>query len=133
MSEETPKNINSTYVVLDSTGNAIPIAVSDRFYQDLEQQFQDFKEKRLVSHYTFEQDWNSWEMHPAGEEVVCLLSGQVNFVLEQDGRERTVSLNTPGDYILVPRGTWHTAKVYTRSSVLFITPGEGTQHRSCTT
>jgi mannose-6-phosphate isomerase-like protein (cupin superfamily) len=132
MSEETPKNINSTYVVLDEDDNAIPIKVSDRFYQDLEQQFGDFKGKRLVSHYTFEQDWDSWEMHPAGEEFVCLLSGQVDFVLEQDGSERIVSLNAPGDYILVPRGTWHTAKVYTQSSVLFITPGEGTQHRSHT-
>ena len=131
MSEEIPKNINSTYVVLDG-GNAIPVAVSDRFYQDLEQQFGDFKGKRLVSHYIFEQDWDSWEMHPAGEEFVCLLCGQVDFVLEQDGSESIVSLNAPGDYILVPSETWHTAKVYTRSSVLFITPGEGTQHRSHT-
>ncbi|MBD2077140.1 WxcM-like domain-containing protein [Phormidium sp. FACHB-592] len=131
MSEEIPKNINSTYVVLDAD-NAIPVAVSDHFYQDLEQQFRDFKGKRLVSHYIFEQDWDSWEMHPAGEEFVCLLFGRVDFVLEQDGSERIVSLNAPGDYILVPSGTWHTAKVYTRSSVLFITPSEGTQHRSHT-
>jgi hypothetical protein len=29
----------------------------------------------------------------------------------------------------VPRGTWHTTKVHAPSSMLFITPGEGTQNR----
>ncbi len=130
MSEVTPQNINSGFVVLDDANNAISIAVGNRFYEKLEQQFGDFKGKRLISHYTFEQDWDSWESHPAGEEFVCLLSGQLDFVLEQDGGEEVVSLNTPGQYILVPRGVWHTAKVHISSSVLFITPGEGTQQRS---
>lgn len=123
-------NLSSTYVVLGEEGDAIPIAVSDRFYEDLKHQFGDFKGKRLVSHYIFEKSWDSWEMHPAGDEFVCLLSGQVDFILEQNGAEKTVSLNAPGDYVLVPWGAWHTAKVHTLSSVLFITPGEGTQHRS---
>jgi mannose-6-phosphate isomerase-like protein (cupin superfamily) len=122
-------NVSSTFVVLEENGNAIPIAVSDRFYQDLEQQFGDFKGKRLVSYYSFEQAWDSWEMHPAGEEFVCLLSGHVDFILEQDGSEEVVSLTAPGAYVLIPRGTWHTARVFTPSSVLFITPGEGTQAR----
>ncbi|MBW4517685.1 MAG: hypothetical protein KME11_20975 [Timaviella obliquedivisa GSE-PSE-MK23-08B] len=53
-----------------------------------------------------------------------------DFVLEQDGSESLVALNTPGDYVLVPRGIWHTAKVHSSSSLAFITPGEGTQCRS---
>jgi uncharacterized cupin superfamily protein len=130
MHPEMVSQINSTFVVLAENGDAIPVAVSDRFYADLEHQFGDFKGKRLISHYTFEQDWNSWEMHPGGDEFVCLLSGQVDFVLQQNGIDSLVSLNTPGDYILVPRGIWHTAKVHSSSSLLFITPGENTQHRS---
>jgi mannose-6-phosphate isomerase-like protein (cupin superfamily) len=130
----TPENsdfdIRSTYVVLEENGNAIPVTVCDRFYEKLGQQFGDFKGKRLISHYTFEQDWDCWEMHPAGEEFVCLLSGKVDFVLERDGGKETMSLNTPGQFILLPRGIWHTARVHTSSSVLFITPGEGTQSRS---
>ncbi|MBW4470506.1 MAG: WxcM-like domain-containing protein [Stenomitos rutilans HA7619-LM2] len=122
-------NLSSTYVVLEENGDAIPIAVSDRFYQDLEQKFGDFKGKHLVSYYTFEKDWDSWEMHPSGDEIVCLLSGQVDFVLEQNGSEKIVFLNAPGAYLVVPRGTWHTAKIHCSSSVLFITPGEGTQCR----
>jgi uncharacterized cupin superfamily protein len=130
MPPEMVSRINSTFVVIAENGDAIPVAVSDRFYANLEHQFGDFKGKRLISHYTFEQDWDSWEMHPAGDEFVCLLSGHVDFILEQNGIERLVSLNVPGDYVLVPRGIWHTAKVHSSSSLLFITPGEETQHRS---
>jgi len=123
-------SLSSTYVVLEDNGNAIPIAVSDRFFEDLESKFGDFKGKKLISHFTFNKDWETWEMHPAGEEFVCLLSGQVDLILEQDGVENTVQLSTSGSYVLVPRGTWHTARVHTPSSMLFITPGEGTQNRS---
>ena len=129
MPPEMVSQINSTFVVLAENGDAIPVAVSDRFYANLEHQFGDFKGKRLIAYYTFEQDWDSWEMHPAGDEFVCLLSGQVDFILEQNGIDRLVSLNAPGDYVLVPRGIWHTAKVHSSSSLLFITPGEETQCR----
>ncbi|MBW4547665.1 MAG: hypothetical protein KME25_24970 [Symplocastrum torsivum CPER-KK1] len=122
-------SLSSTYVVLEDNGDAIPVAVSDRFFEDLESKFGDFKGKRLISHFTFDKDWETWEMHPAGEELVCLLSGQVDLILAQDGVEHTVQLSTSGSYVLVPRGTWHTAKVHTPSSMLFITPGEGTQNR----
>lgn len=122
-------HLSSTYVVLGNKGDATPIAVSDRFFKDLEQQFGDFSGRRLVSHFTFDTDWDTWEMHPAGEEFVCLLSGQVDLILEQDGVENTVRLDAPGTYVLVPPGIWHTAKVHAPSSMLFITPGEGTQNR----
>ncbi len=123
-------SLSSTYVVLGDNGDAIPVAVSDRFFEDLESKVDDFKGKRLISHFTFDKDWETWEMHPAGEEFVCLLSGQVDLILEQNGVENTVQLSTSGSYVLVPRGTWHTARVHTPSSMLFITPGEGTQNRS---
>lgn len=123
-------SLSSTYVVLEDNGDAIPVAVSDRFFEQLESKFGDFKGKRLISHFTFDKDWDVWEMHPAGDEFVCLLSGQVDLILEQSGVEHTVQLSMPGSYVLVPRGIWHTAKVHTPSSMLFITPGERTQNRS---
>ncbi len=123
-------SLSSTYVVLGDNGDAIPVAVSDRFFEQLESKAGDFNGKRLISHFSFDKDWETWEMHPAGEEFVCLLSGQVDLILEQGGVENTVQLSTSGSYVLVPRGTWHTARVHTPSSMLFITPGEGTQNRS---
>jgi mannose-6-phosphate isomerase-like protein (cupin superfamily) len=124
-------NLSSTYLVLEDGGRSIPVAVSDRFFADLERDFGDFKGRRLVSYFTFNEDWETWEMHPAGEEFVCLLSGRVDLILEQDGIENTVHLSQSGSYVLIPRGTWHTAKVLSPSSMLFITPGEGTQNRQC--
>lgn len=128
-SEIKPLNINSTYVVMDSGGNATPVSVTDTFYEELNRNFGDFKDKRLVSQYNFDHDWGTWEMHPAGEEFVCLISGQLDLILEQNGVENRISLQAPGSYVIVPKGIWHTAKVHQPSSVLFITPGEGTQNR----
>ncbi len=59
-------------------------------------------------------------MHPAGEEFVCLLSGQVDLILEQGRVENTVQLSTSGSYVLVARGTWHTAiRPYTKFNVVY--------------
>lgn len=43
----------------------------------------DGKEGRLVSLHHFTADWDSWEMHPAGDEVVVCLSGKMTLVQEQ--------------------------------------------------
>ncbi|MEB3213402.1 MAG: cupin domain-containing protein [Leptolyngbyaceae bacterium] len=122
-------SIMSTFVVMDGDGSAIPIPVSDTFFKDLEHQFGDFKGKHLISHFAFDEDWDSWEMHPAGDELVYLLSGQVDVVLEHDAEDTKVPMKTPGEFAIVPKGVWHTIKVRTPSSMLFITPGAGTQHR----
>jgi hypothetical protein len=44
------------------------------------------------------------------------------------GRKETVSLEQPG-VVFVPRGTGHTARPGVRTTMLFVTDGEGTQHR----
>lgn len=49
--------------------------------------------------------------------------------IEQDDGEQAIPLSEPGAYAIAPRGLWHTAKVSEPSRLLFITPGEGTEHR----
>lgn len=84
---------------------------------------------RLVSLFHFTESWSGWEMHPAGDEVVVCLSGQITLIQQHgDGAERTIAL-TAGQYAINPPGTWHTADVFEPVSALFITPGEGTQNR----
>jgi hypothetical protein len=61
--------------------------------------------------------------------VVLLLSGAADMHLERDGETQVVHLARPGAFLLIPRGTWHTASVREAAVMLFITPGEGTQHR----
>jgi len=86
-------------------------------------------EGRLVSQYTFAESWDSWEMHPAGDEVVICISGAMVLVQEYpDGRVIEVPL-AAGEYAINPPGVWHTADVAGSAAAIFITAGEGTQHR----
>ena len=80
----------------------------------------------LVQRFAFDEPWPTWEMHPAGDEMVYLLSGNTDFVLWVDSEEKVVSINEPGSYVIVPRGTWHTARPHEPTDMLFFTPGECT-------
>ena len=91
---------------------------------------QDGAEGRLVSLFRFSQSWDSWEMHPAGVEVVLCLEGAITLHQEHaDGSTQTVAL-AAGEYAINPPGTWHTADVEGEATALFITAGEGTEHRA---
>ncbi len=86
-------------------------------------------EGRLVSLYDFAESWDSWEMHPVGAEVVICTGGAMTLTQEfPDGRIETVALQA-GGYAINPPGVWHTADVASAASAIFITAGEGTQHR----
>jgi len=89
----------------------------------------DGAEGRLVSQYTFTESWTSWEMHPAGDEVVICTHGAMVLVQEfPDGRVVKTPL-AAGEYAINPPGVWHTADVAESATAIFITAGEGTQHR----
>lgn len=119
-----------TYVHLGDDGSAVPLPVTESFWADLAAgKLGDLGSGRLVTFHAFDADWSSWEVHPNGDELVCLISGAVDFVLERAEGEATVELRGPGAFVLVPRGTWHTARVREPSSALFVTAGRGTQHR----
>lgn len=83
---------------------------------------------RLVCVTAQDATWDSWERHPAGEEVVFLISGRVDLVQEIDGAERVVELR-PGQAMVNPTNVWHTTRVHEPGSALFITPGRGTEHK----
>jgi mannose-6-phosphate isomerase-like protein (cupin superfamily) len=86
-------------------------------------------EGRLVSMYTFTEDWDSWEMHPQGAEVVICVAGAMTLYQElTDGSTATVTL-TAGDYAINPPGAWHTADVAEGATAVFVTAGWGTEHR----
>lgn len=86
-------------------------------------------EGRLVALHTFTESWDSWEMHPAGHEVVLCTAGSITLHQEHDdGRTDTVRL-CAGEYAINPPGTWHTADVDDEATAVFITAGHGTEHR----
>ena len=89
----------------------------------------DFHHEYLVTTARYSASWQSWEQHPLGEEIVCLLSGRMTLIQERDGAQVEVALTQTGQYALNPRGTWHTADVHEDSLLLFVTAGEGTVTR----
>ena len=89
----------------------------------------DGREGRLVSEHTFTEGWPSWEMHPHGAEMVICTAGEMLLTQEfPDGRTERTMLGA-GDYAINPPGVWHIADVEERATAIFITAGEGTEHR----
>ena len=90
---------------------------------------EDGAEGRLVTMYRFTESWDSWEMHPSGDEVVLCVSGTMTLHQElADGTTATITIGA-GDYAINPPGAWHTADVEGEATALFITAGLGTAHR----
>ena len=89
----------------------------------------DGAEGRLVSLHSFDESWESWEMHPKGDEVVVCISGDITLHQEHSEGTRDTVVLGPGEYAINPPGCWHTADVQNSATALFITAGEGTQHR----
>jgi len=122
-------NINKNFAVISPDKKVTVEAFDESLYQRIEKNHNGFKGHELVSCHEFDEDWTSWEMHPNGDEIVMLLSGQATLVLEIENGEKTISVEEVGAYVIVPRGVWHTVKTTIKTTMLFITPGEGTQHR----
>jgi mannose-6-phosphate isomerase-like protein (cupin superfamily) len=88
----------------------------------------DGDEGRLVTIHTFDSSWDSWEMHPRGEELVLCVEGSITLHQELDGVTTTVTL-TAGRAVVNPPGAWHTADVGDRCTAVFVTAGAGTEIR----
>ena len=126
----TAKRILGEYVHFHDGGRAEAVAVSPSFWEELAQgAFPQLDQGRLMSAFTFSESWTMWERHPAGDELVMLLSGAVSVVLDESGIEHAVELTEPGSYLLVPRSVWHTARTSVPTTLLFLTPGAATEHR----
>ena len=88
----------------------------------------DGAEGRLVSMSTFTEPWDTWEMHPNGQELVLCLDGKLTLHQEVDGKTETVTLDA-GEGVINDPGVWHTADTDGPSTALFITAGVGTEIR----
>ncbi len=86
-------------------------------------------EGRLVSMHTFTEDWDVWEVHPLGSEIVLCTQGEMTLHQEPpDGEPSSVTI-TAGEYAINAPGVWHTADVAQNATAVFITAGLGTEHR----
>ena len=103
-------------------------ALSPTFYPEIEAEFNGFAGHVLISQHHFAEDWPTWEVHPAGDEFATLITGDITLVLWQDQQEHALRLSTPSDFVIIPKGVWHTARVQAPTNMLFVTPGEGTKN-----
>ncbi|TMA53519.1 MAG: cupin domain-containing protein [Deltaproteobacteria bacterium] len=70
-----------------------------------------------------------WERHPAGDEMLHILEGEAEVVtLTEAGPVR--STVSAGSVFVCRRGLWHRVLPRSPVSMLFATPGEGTEHSS---
>jgi mannose-6-phosphate isomerase-like protein (cupin superfamily) len=118
-------DLATTYLSLADGPDAKRIEVGPDFWQTIDQR--DDLAERLVAIFAYDADWSSWEVHPDGDEIVLLLSGAVDLVLDLPSGQRTVELRDRSAAV-VPRGVWHTANVLAASEALHITRGAGTAH-----
>jgi mannose-6-phosphate isomerase-like protein (cupin superfamily) len=126
-----PYQLATTYLRLRSDVSIEPLPVNEDLWpRIISGQLGTFHNEYLVTTHAYAGNWPMWEKHPNGDEIVLLLEGRTTMVLEIDGREQLVELSESGAYVLVPRDTWHTARTSTPCRMLFITAGEGTQHRA---
>lgn len=119
-------NTETTYVGWDGQGGSTLMPVGPDFWQTLATNPN--SRGTMISAYTFEGDWTSWERHPKGDEVVVCTAGAMTMMLEKPSGIERVALKA-GDAVIVPANTWHTADVPSISRGLFITFGEGTDHK----
>ena len=124
--EPGPHNLDTVRYILAPDGTGTNKSVSEYFYQELDEEFDDFAGHVLIQKFSFDTPWPTWEVHPKGDEFVYLLAGDTDFVLREGGSERTVRVDEPGSYVVVPKGAWHTARPHAPTTLLFVTPGEGT-------
>jgi mannose-6-phosphate isomerase-like protein (cupin superfamily) len=123
-----PKDLVQRYVSLTANGVAKPTAGGEAFWLQSHETLEQYGRDWLVTEYRFEGDWTNWEMHPEGDELVYVVDGSVDLILEFAAGTQTFAIRGQG-YVVVPKGIWHTAKVLAPSRVLHITRGVGTQHR----
>jgi mannose-6-phosphate isomerase-like protein (cupin superfamily) len=128
--DELNMNLRDTVAVLKPDLAVETVVVSPDLYEELDARFNRFAGHVLIASYDFEADWGVWERHPAGDELVILLSGAARMALRHAAGEEFVELSVPGSFIVVPRNTWHTAYVTVKTRMLFVTPGEGTENRA---
>ncbi len=116
----------TTFLPLDGRGGVAKLPVSPDFWETIDHNAA--ARGTLVTLFENNADWPHWEIHPEGAEVLIAFSGEVVMVLETAEGETRATMKA-GDALVVPAGVWHRAEVRTAGRMLFLTYGEGTQHR----
>ena len=119
--------LDSTYIHLQPDDRALAMPGGPAFWAGITNR-RDLDRGRLMGSTTQSADWNHWERHPAGDEILVLLSGEMELVLDDGEGEKRARVEA-GQTFIVPKGVWHRAIVKKPGELMFVTPGAGTEHR----
>jgi mannose-6-phosphate isomerase-like protein (cupin superfamily) len=122
-------DLSRTFILINDGPTAMPVPVGADFWKFIAQSpVANSPTGRLVSLSDQHTDWGHWEMHPASDEILFMLSGSLELIVEDKGSETIVLLESLSA-VIVPRGAWHRARIRTPGKLLGITGGAGTQHK----
>jgi mannose-6-phosphate isomerase-like protein (cupin superfamily) len=119
--------LESTFINLRPDDSAKALKISPRFWATIGKRT-DLGDGRLMGMTAQKADWPHWERHPGGDEILVMVSGEMDLVLETRSGNRRVRLKA-GQTFVVPRGVWHRGLARKPGKLMFITPGAGTEHR----
>ena len=121
-----PFDLRHTFAHLKATG-AEPVPTGPDFWAELVSRDRNYP-GRLAMILPMTADFPHWERHPAGEELIVMLSGACTLILETAAGETRTHLEA-GKAVLVPTGVWHRAEILEPGEALFVTEGEGSEHK----
>lgn len=124
-----PHDLSSVYLHLAPTPDGAParqLPVTPSFWATIDGR-DDLDDGYLMMKMAMGEDWPTDEIHPHGDEILVQLSGEMTVHLYETPM-RSVRMG-PGDAVIVPANTWHTATVHTPGETVFLTPGRGTLNR----
>ena len=124
-----PIDLVRTFVHLTHSGDAEPVELTPSFWRDsCSERLYD----RLVGVFPFESaedlHASSQEVHPEADELLFVMSGAIDVVLEDGEAEQTVPLEA-GQAAIVPRGLWHRLVMRQPGKLLFVNSRSGMQSR----
>jgi mannose-6-phosphate isomerase-like protein (cupin superfamily) len=123
--------LDQTYVFLEKDG-ATPLISAAAFWKSVmsseSQENAAARDGWLVASYRLAEDTSTLEMHPFGGELLVMLSGAMQVIIETADAEVIVDLSA-GKACLVPQGVWHRLVVRDAGEFIGATYGKGTQHR----
>lgn len=121
-------DLRATYLHADDGPAVTAVEVTPEFWGNIPSIFNG---GRMVGIFAADVDWDTWERHPAGDEIVFVFSGAATFVLDDPAGEQRVKV-CAGETVVVPTNVWHRAIVHEPYQALHITRGAGTENRPVT-
>lgn len=131
MNNEAPFSLSSTRVLLSDGPGVEQLRMDAGLWKRLETDPQLRTGRMLGVHGVKTDDdvhASTWERHSKGDELLCLVSGRIDVVLDESSGERVVPLE-PLTGLIVPQGVWHRLHVKEPAVLVGVTRHDDTQHR----